>query len=103
LRHVKNPYNYRGCRNCKLNSLDHFSPIALSLPEVSRDICARLAETSETLQQSGSISLWVAVPTVGILTGPTLQEEEEEEEVVYISLFLFQAYSSVVLPLFNSD
>jgi hypothetical protein len=42
--YVKNPYNYRGSRNCKLNSIGHFSPIiSLSLPEACRDICARSA------------------------------------------------------------
>jgi hypothetical protein len=29
LRHVKNPYNYRRSRNCKLNSIGHFSPTVL--------------------------------------------------------------------------
>jgi hypothetical protein len=39
---------------------------------------ARLAETSKTLKQGGTISLFAAVPTVGIPTSPTVKEEEEE-------------------------
>jgi hypothetical protein len=27
LRHVKEPYNYRGRRNCRINLIGHFSPI----------------------------------------------------------------------------
>jgi hypothetical protein len=44
-RHVKNPYNYRGSSNCKLNSLGHFSPIVLpfSARGFSRHLCAERA------------------------------------------------------------
>jgi hypothetical protein len=27
LRHVKNPYNFRGSRDCRLNLIGYFSPI----------------------------------------------------------------------------
>jgi hypothetical protein len=42
LRHVKDPYNYRGSRNCKLNSLGHFSPIVLRF--YTRGLCHPYAE-----------------------------------------------------------
>jgi hypothetical protein len=38
---------------------------------------ARLAETSDTPKQDGTISLWAAVLTVGKLTGPPVTEEED--------------------------
>jgi hypothetical protein len=45
LRQVKYPYNYRGSRNCKLNSIGNFSPIVLpfSARGLSRHLCAERA------------------------------------------------------------
>jgi hypothetical protein len=40
LRHVKEPYNYRGSRNCRLNLIGHFSPIVP--PLANRGLSGRL-------------------------------------------------------------
>jgi hypothetical protein len=40
LRHVKEPYNYRGSRSCRLNLIGHFSPIVPSL--ANRGLSRRL-------------------------------------------------------------
>jgi hypothetical protein len=38
--HVKEPYSYRGSRNCRLNLIGHFSPIVL--PLANRSLSRRL-------------------------------------------------------------
>jgi hypothetical protein len=39
LRHVKEPYNYRGSRNCRLNLIRHFSPIVPLLANTGLSLC----------------------------------------------------------------
>jgi hypothetical protein len=53
LRHVKNPYSYRGSRDNELNSLGHFSPIVLpfSARDLSRHLCAETSETQSRAVQ----------------------------------------------------
>jgi hypothetical protein len=55
LRHVKDPYNYRGSRSCKLNSLCHFSPIVLpfSVRGLSRHLCAERAWRGQVRPKAG--------------------------------------------------
>jgi hypothetical protein len=51
----KNPYNYRGSRSCKLNSLGHFSPIVLPFPArgLSRHLCAERAWRRQVKPKAG--------------------------------------------------
>jgi hypothetical protein len=60
LRHVKNPCSYRGSRDCKLNSLGHFSPIVLpfSARDLSRHLCAERAWRRQVRPKAG----WYSQP-----------------------------------------
>jgi hypothetical protein len=67
LRHVKDPYNYRGIRNCKLNLLGHFSTIVLPFSARGLSSLAGKSKTQSRVVQSTyrlQCPLWGSPPAL---------------------------------------